>query len=506
MSDNPVLPHDTPRMSQRHINLYRLMLKTIPNLALIVYDRDLRYVTAEGSLLQPLGFDPTQMLGKRIDEVLPSGLMPSEAWAKLEPLYQAVLVGQEINFDASFNAHLFHVRVLPVKDERDDIYAGMIVMRDITEQHQTEGALRASEERYRLLVDNYLDAVLLTDPSGMILMANDEACTLFGYSLDQLLLVRRDDLIDQTDPRLAGAKREQEQSGSFRGELRFVNADRTVFPAELSWKLYYDAKGHPQSLLVIRDLTERKRTEAQGIELQLQRARVHLLTDFIRDVSHDFRTPLAIIQSSAYLIGKMIDPNRQKDYQDKIVKQVKRLETILDEMMTMLRLDSKEEFVPHPMRPNQLLRDAVQKLSPEIIARQLTLTFALDDSLPLIYGDPDELYEAFVHIIENAVRFTSAGGVINITSRQTEEHVIIEITDTGIGIPTAELERIFEPFYRADKARSAQTGGAGLGLSIAKRIAELHHGTITVQSVEGKGSTFSLLLRKETPSKPQPTV
>ncbi|MBX3083249.1 MAG: PAS domain S-box protein [Anaerolineae bacterium] len=486
-------------MSQRHINLYRLMLKTIPNLALIVYDRELRYVTAEGSLLQPLGFDPAAMLGKHINEVLPSGLMPSEAWAKLEPLYQAVLVGQEINFDASFNAHLFHVRVLPVKDERGDVYAGMIVMRDITEQHQTEGALRASEERYRLLVDNYLDAVLLTDPNGMILMANDEACSMFGYTLDQLLLVRRDALIDQTDPRLPEAARTQEQSGAFRGELRFVKADSATFPAELSWKMYYNAKGQPQYLMVIRDLTERKRTEAQGIELQLQRERVHLLTDFIRDVSHDFRTPLAIIQSSAYLIGKMTDPDRQKDYQDKIVKQVKRLETILDEMMTMLRLDSKDEFVPHPMRPNQLLRDAVQNLAPETTAKQLKIGFALDDTLPLIYGDPDELYEAFVHIIENAVRFTPISGAISVGSRQTEQAVVIDIIDTGIGIPATELERIFEPFYRADKSRSSQTGGAGLGLSIAKRIVELHDGTLEVESVEGKGSTFRITLRKSPP-------
>jgi PAS domain S-box-containing protein len=500
MSDNPAPPHDTPHVSQRHINLYRLMLKTIPNLAMIVYDRELRYVTAEGALLQPLGFDPAAMLGKHINEVLPSGLMPSEAWAKLEPLYQAVLVGQEINFDASFNAHLFHVRVLPVKDERGSIYAGMIVMRDITEQHQIEGALRASEERYRLLVDNYLDAVLLTDPGGMILMANDEACSLFGYPLDELLLVRQDSLIDQTDPRLPEARRTQEQSGSYRGELRFVTANGTKFPAELSWKMYHNAKGQPQYLMVIRDVTERKRTESQGMELQLQRERVHLLTDFIRDVSHDFRTPLAIIQSSAYLIGKMNEAERQREYQDKIIKQVKRLETILDEMMTMLRLDNKEEFVQNPLRPNQLLRDAVQNLAAEISAKQLKVGLMLDESLPLLYGNPDELYEAFLHVIENAVRFTPTNGVIGIESRQTEQQVVIEVSDTGIGIPAAETERIFEPFYRTDKSRSAQTGGAGLGLAIAKRIIELHNGTLNVESAEGKGSTFRLTLNKGLPT------
>jgi PAS domain S-box-containing protein len=505
----PTITSDTDLADQYSADFYRLLLKNLPDLAVIVYSRDLRYLTVEGPLLNLLGGEPATILGQRLSERVPFALMPAEQWAKMEPLYRAVLDGQELNFNASFGNQRFYVNVLPVRDEHGAIYAGLILVQDITEDYHIEVALRASEERYRLLVENYLDAVLLASIDGLILMANEEACRLFGYSVEALCGMNYETLLDTSDPRAAEAIRASHTTGAFRGELRCQRADGSVFPVEFSSKLYRSADDVAHNLMTIRDVTLIKQAQQQALELHLQRERVRLLTEFIRDVSHDFRTPLAIIQSSAYLITRLTDPERQNDYKDKIIKQVHRLESILTDMMTMLQLDVKEDVPTFPVRINQLIRDVVLRLMPTITEQHLQVEYDLDETLPLLYGDPNDLDRALFSVIDNAVRFTPAQGQITVRSRlyhQAQPHqtpdapadrhnmIVVEVRDTGVGIPEAELAHIFDPFFRADKARSTQSGGAGLGLPIAKRIVELHGGKIEVESIEQRGSVFRLCL------------
>jgi PAS domain S-box-containing protein len=490
---------DSPLTSHPNTAILRSLLKPLPAIALLVYDQELRCVNAEGALLGEM-VALANRGGLTMYEVLPTLADHSAQWSQYEPFFRSALLGQDLSFNIRGAERQFLVNVVPVRDDSGAIHGGMIVLQDVTEQYQMETALRTSEERYRLLVENYLDAVILASLDGQISMANEESCALFGYTATQLCAMNIMALLDQTDERVAAVRSAVSEGHPYRDDLHCIRADGHSFPVEFSCKVYYTAEDVPSHLIVIRDLTEVKQAERQTIELRLQKERVRLLTEFIRDVSHDFRTPLAIIQNSAYLMTRVGDSERQKSYQDKIVKQVNRLESILTDMMTMLRLDAKESISAFPVQVNLLLRDSVEQLAHPIKEKHLQVHYQFADGLPAIFGDPNDLDRAFLSLLDNAVRFTPEAGTITLKTHLVSADsaapsaILVEIRDTGIGLAASELPQIFNPFYRADKARSAQSGGVGLGLPIAQRVVELHHGRIEVESLEGQGSTFRVYL------------
>ena len=139
-----------------------------------------------------------------------------------------------------------------------------------------------------------------------------------------------------------------------------------------------------------------------------------------------------------------------------------------------------------------LVEPAVERLRPQAERANLTLTVVLASALPQVMVDADRIRQVVINLVHNAIKFTPPGGFITVTARCVHDSVVISVADTGIGIPADDVSRIFERFYKADRARSG--GGTGLGLAIAKHTVQAHNGRIWVESVEGKGSTFSFTL------------
>ena len=135
---------------------------------------------------------------------------------------------------------------------------------------------------------------------------------------------------------------------------------------------------------------------------------------------------------------------------------------------------------------------AVERLRPQAERADLTLTVSLPAALPKVLVDADRIRQVIINLVHNAIKFTPAGGQVSVTARCVHDSVMVAVADTGIGIPSSDLPRIFERFYKADRARSG--GGTGLGLAIAKHTIQAHNGRIWVESVEGQGSTFSFTL------------
>lgn len=243
------------------------------------------------------------------------------------------------------------------------------------------------------------------------------------------------------------------------------------------------------------DATEHKLVEAQKLDLEIERERGTMLRQFINDASHDLRTPITIMHTSLYLLGRTLENDRQKQYAGQVQTQVNRMTRLIEDMLAISELDGGDiHFELQPVSVRQLTEEAHRRRQPEARTKDRTLNIELSDDLMWVMVDESKFTEALDRVMKNAIAYTTAGDSVTIAAYKRGDNAIIEVRDTGVGIPEDDLPHIFQRFYRADKARGSDAGGAGLGLSIARKIMDLHGGSIEVDSTLGEGSTFRFVL------------
>ena len=234
----------------------------------------------------------------------------------------------------------------------------------------------------------------------------------------------------------------------------------------------------------VKDITEMRR---------LERVR----SEFIANVSHELRTPIFSVQGylETLLDGAMEDPEVSLQFLEKAYNNALRLNVLLSDLIDISRIESGElKFSFRYFDVEDLLRDLVQ--STEIRAAQRNVTVHCDViSDSPVYGDKERLTQVMTNLFDNAVKYNTEGGHVYVRAEPIDGAMRISVRDTGIGIPTEHLPRIFERFYRVDKDRSRAVGGTGLGLAIVKHILEAHHAPITIQSISGEGTTIAFMLR-----------
>lgn len=245
---------------------------------------------------------------------------------------------------------------------------------------------------------------------------------------------------------------------------------------------------------------QRNRLEADRQKLALAAANHDLLTRLITDLSHDFRTPLAIVNTSAYLLARTDDPHTREEKSEQIIGQVLRLSKMLDDILTLSRLDAVPEPNLMALDINMLLTTLLQEFQPELASKQLRLAMDFTPNAPPVRANRANMHRALSKIVENAAQYTPHGGSITIHTRLVNHMLVVEVIDTGIGIAPTDLPLIFDYFFRGDRSRSTDEGNMGLGLSISKRIIEMYKGKIEVESVLGRGSTFRVMLPVSTPN------
>jgi two-component system phosphate regulon sensor histidine kinase PhoR len=219
--------------------------------------------------------------------------------------------------------------------------------------------------------------------------------------------------------------------------------------------------------------------------------------DFISNISHELRTPLASLALVVETLqdGALEDPPAARRFLSHMENELGVLTQMVEELLELSRIESGK--MPLEARPTEiaaLVQTPVERLAPQAERKGVTLTASLAEGLPHVQADVPRIHQVLGNLIHNAIKFTPAGGAVTVFARVKEPGwVTLSVTDTGIGIPADDVPRVFERFYKVDRARSE--GGAGLGLAIAKHIVQGHGGRIWVESTEGVGSTFSFTLR-----------
>ena len=270
------------------------------------------------------------------------------------------------------------------------------------------------------------------------------------------------------------------------------SGDREGHPVRISIQRHPYGEG--KQLLLTRDVTALEKAEA-------------MRRDFVANVSHEIRTPLTVLSGFVETLQTLpLNPQEQKRYLALMSTQAHRMQSLVEDLLTLSRLEGS----PSPGFHNtswvdQLVRvcqEEAQALSSMLYANQAAQVFEVNWDARLTHaklmGEPRELQSALSNLVNNAVRYTPAGGRIEIQASLTpDDKLCLKVTDSGAGIAAEHIPRLTERFYRVDKSRSRDSGGTGLGLAIVKHVAQRHGGSLSIQSVLGRGSTFALVLPLE---------
>ncbi len=224
-------------------------------------------------------------------------------------------------------------------------------------------------------------------------------------------------------------------------------------------------------------------------------------TEFVANVSHELRTPLTSIKGfvETLLDGALEEPETGRHFLEIINEETDRLNRLLNDLLSLSGVEAKEPKIQKvPLDLEKIIYHKVSILSPQASEKNLALKVEIERPLPMIEADEDLIGQLMINLIDNAIKYTPEGGRIEIKAASQDEKIRVTVSDTGIGIPAESIPRLFERFYRVDKARSREMGGTGLGLAIVKHILEIHGGKIEVKSRVGQGSTFTFHLPVKT--------
>lgn len=239
------------------------------------------------------------------------------------------------------------------------------------------------------------------------------------------------------------------------------------------------------ALAVIEDITERRRLE-------------HVRRDFVANISHELKTPVGALALLAETIVAEEDAEVRTRLAERMLTESDRVSRTIDDLLSLSQIEAEEGPHREPVPVAQVVEEAVARQQPAAEQRGVAVTTRVAEPEAVVHGDRRQLVSALFNLLENAVKFSDRGSTVEVEARGSDGYVELAVVDHGIGIPAHDLERVFERFYRVDRARSRETGGTGLGLAIVRHVMVNHGGEARVSSVEGEGATFTLRLPART--------
>ncbi len=362
----------------------------------------------------------------------------------------------------------------------------------------TQLALETSYRKYSDLYEFSPVGLLMLDADACVLEANLTFVRLIELDRDKVINRHLSDFIEADTQDafhfFCHALRTTHQTQQCEIAFRLASQQR------LEVRLDGSVLNLPDAAVVFRisvsDLTLQKQTEAERMALAAEKHRVKVLSDFVRDISHDFRTPIATITTGLYLVGKATDKETQLEKIDMVTKELFYLVSILEQLQQMAVLDSTPQLSLELGSVNDLVVTVLGRMEHQAEMQQVRLVHQLREDLPLVYLDAERTAQAISLLVNHALQFSVQGGMITITTHEEKTDIKIVIADDGLGIAANKLPHLFDHFFKADESRDVRSG-AGLDLPLVKRIVELHHGSIEVSSNPGIKTIFVITLPRQ---------
>jgi two-component system, OmpR family, phosphate regulon sensor histidine kinase PhoR len=398
---------------------------------------------------------------------------PLEAITKV-----AVQITQQ-NYDARVKVHSH--------DEIGQLGQALNRMADsLQEQMNT---IRENEGRLQNVLENMISGVLMIDQSGCIVLLNRSAEEIIGFTSKELLGKHYKEAKQQLE--LTQVIQECfERHQPLREEMIFYFPEERMLEVNLI-PMSHDGEESLGIVIVLHDITAIRRLEK-------------MRSEFVANVSHELKTPIAAVKgfTETLMNGAMNDPETARAFLKIIFDESERLNRLIGDILELSKVESRR--VPLRFSPVQLFTSverSLEMMGAEANRKSIEMTMDVPEDI-FVEADEDRLHQILINLISNGINYTPEGGKVRVSAepiwtdkeRGEYDRIRIQVTDTGIGVPKKDLPRIFERFYRVDKARSRSSGGTGLGLSIVKHIVELHRGTIRVDSKVGMGTTFIIEL------------
>lgn len=341
-------------------------------------------------------------------------------------------------------------------------------------------ALHENEQQLSTILSNMVSGVMLVNQKGEIIMINS-AMERFLEQHNQHIVGQHYTDFDDNMNLGAYISTVFEDNEKIHEEITSEGLSQNVFDAHLG-PFYGNGWKQRGVIIVLHDITNLKRLEK-------------MRSDFVANVSHELKTPVTSVKgfSETLLGGEVNDEATAKSFLEIIYNESERLDRLIRELLHLSRIENKVS----PLNLSNvdliaLIHSVTKTLSKSILEKSLEVTLPLSTDEVTIEGDSDRLNQILLNLVANSINYTGEGGRIDISVEMTEHDVHIYISDTGIGIPEESVPRVFERFYRVDKARSRNSGGTGLGLAIVKHLVDSHQGDIKLDSIEGEGTTFKV--------------
>ena len=343
--------------------------------------------------------------------------------------------------------------------------------------------LEISGERSKLnaIINQMADGIIAVNTEGEIIHVNPTFLKMMNIEDKNIQGKNYDDIITRYNDKLT--LKYLKDKKTFMGSETVKIENGNTFRANYVYLKNEDEEVRGL-LLVLQDITEHEKLD-------------NMRKEFVANVSHELKTPITTVKSytETLIDGAIDDKETAIEFLNVINQESDRMARLVRDLLQLSHLEYKKldfKFVKFDI--NILIRDILKKLDISFKEKNHIIDISISDKVVMINGDRDKIEQVLQNILSNAIKYTPEGGKIVVDAEYKKDKVIINISDNGLGIPEEDLPRIFERFYRVDKARSRDMGGTGLGLSIAKHIVEEHGGAISVQSTVGGGSTFTISL------------